>query len=58
VRIDSKLKGKSWKKLGTATLGPQGYFDRVFQVSKAGDRHYRFKLGKQKSRIATAHQRR
>lgn len=58
VRVDSKLKGKSWKKLGTATLGPQGYFDRVFQVSKAGDRHYRFKLGGAKSRIATAHERR
>jgi hypothetical protein len=58
VRIDSKLKGSSWKKLGTATLGSQGYFDRVFQVSKAKDRHYRFKLGKAKSRIASAHQRR
>ena len=58
VRIDSKLKGERWKKLGTATLGPQGYFDRVFQVSKAKDRHYRFKLGKARSRVATAHERR
>jgi hypothetical protein len=58
VRIDSKLKGSNWKKLGTATLGSQGYFDRVFQVSKAKDRHFRFKLGKAKSRIATAHERR
>jgi hypothetical protein len=58
VRIESKLGRSSWKKLGTATLGSQGYFDRVFQVSKAADRKYRFKLGKTKSRVATAHRRR
>ena len=58
VRIESKLGKGSWKKLGTATLGSQGYFDRKFEVSRAGDRRYRFKLGKTKSRTATAHRRR
>jgi hypothetical protein len=58
VKIESKLHKSRWKKLGTATLGPQGYFDRVFQVSKATDRRYRFRLGKVKSRAATAHRRR
>ena len=58
VTIESRVGKGKWKRLALVKAGDQGYFDRKFQVSKANDRHYRFKLGKAKSRVATAHKRR
>ena len=57
VKIEARLGHSKWKKIGTATLGPQGYFDRVFQLADATKRHYRFKAGKATSRTASAHRR-
>jgi hypothetical protein len=44
VTIQSRRGGK-WKKLGTATTKKRGYFRKVFRVSGAGKRKYRFKAG-------------
>jgi hypothetical protein len=58
VKIESKLGKAKWKKLGSATLGSQGYFDRVFQVADASKRKYRFKAAHRTSRSTRAHKRR
>jgi hypothetical protein len=57
VTIESRVgHNGGFKKLGTATLGTQGYFDRVFSISKAVDRQYRFRVdGGGKSRTARVH---
>jgi hypothetical protein len=57
VTIESKNGKGKWQKLsgGTVTLGSQGYFDRVFNVSNAAKRVYRFRSGSHKSRTASVH---
>jgi hypothetical protein len=57
VTIESRVGHKgNFKTLGKVELGSQGYFDRVFTISKADERQYRFRLsGGGKSRTATAH---
>jgi hypothetical protein len=57
VTIESRLGGGEFKKLsgGTVQLGSQGYFDRVFTVSRASERQYRFKYAGGKSRSARVH---
>jgi hypothetical protein len=57
VTVESKLGGGSFKKLsgGTVQLGTQGYFDRVFTVSSAASRQYRFRFSGGKSRVANVH---
>ncbi|MEA2350562.1 MAG: hypothetical protein QOG86_1503 [Thermoleophilaceae bacterium] len=57
VTIESRVGHKgNFKTLGKVGLGSQGYFDRVFTISKADERQYRFRLsGGGKSRTATAH---
>jgi hypothetical protein len=58
VTIQSRI-GKSGKfhalHGGTIQLGTHGYFDRVFQVSRATDRTYRFKYSGGYSRSAGVH---
>jgi hypothetical protein len=58
VTIESRLgrKGK-FKALpgGTVLLGSEGYFDRVFTVSSATHRQYRFRYSSGKSRAAGVH---
>jgi hypothetical protein len=44
VTIQSRRGGK-WRKLGTATTAKRGYFRKIFRVSGAGSRKYRFKTG-------------
>jgi hypothetical protein len=59
VTIESRVGGKGkFKPLpggGKATLNPQGYFDRVFSLSKAAERQYRFRYSGGKSRNANVH---
>jgi len=57
VTIESRLHGGQYKKLsgGTVQLGAQGYFDRVFTVSNATQRQYRFRYSGSKSRGANVH---
>ena len=46
--IQSRHAGK-WRKLGNATTAKRGYFRKIFRVSGAGKRKYRFKSGGQTS---------
>jgi hypothetical protein len=57
VTIQSKPKGGDFTKLsgGTVQLGAQGYFDRVFTLSNAANRQYRFLYSNVKSRSANVH---
>jgi hypothetical protein len=55
VKIESKLGKAKWKKLRTATLNSQGYFDTVVHVSSPKDRHFRFHFRKRVSRSASVH---
>lgn len=48
VTIQSRL-GKRWRKLGTARTAARGYFRRTFRVSRAGERRYRFRVGRRSS---------
>jgi hypothetical protein len=57
VTVESRLGGGEFKKLsgGTVQLGSQGYFDRVFNISRASERQYRFTYSGGKSRAARVH---
>jgi hypothetical protein len=57
VTIESRKRGGEYKKLsgGTVQLGAQGYFDRVFTLSNAATRQYRFRYAGAKSRGANVH---
>ena len=58
VTIESRLgrKGKFHALPGgKVTLGQQGYFDRVFKISRATKRKYRFRYSGRKSRTAGVH---
>jgi len=57
VKVESKLGKGSFKKLpgGDVSLGSQGYFDRVFTISDAAKRVYRFRFAGGKSRVAHVH---
>jgi hypothetical protein len=57
VTIESRPHGGKYKKLsgGTVQLGAQGYFDRVFTLSNAASRQYRFRYSGAKSRGANVH---
>lgn len=54
VTVESRLGRGKWKRLAGLKAGPQGYFDRNFNVSRAGERQFRFRFGKSKSRSARA----
>jgi hypothetical protein len=53
VESRSSRRGK-WKPLAQLTAGPQGYFDRNFNVSNTASREFRFQWQADKSRIARA----
>jgi hypothetical protein len=58
VTIQSKKGRKGdWKTLknGKVALGPGGYFDKIYSLSGADKRQYRFRYSAGKSRTATAH---
>jgi hypothetical protein len=57
VTIESRLGKGKFKALsgGTVALNSEGYFDRVFSVSKAAKRKYRFRFPGGKSRTAGVH---
>jgi hypothetical protein len=57
VTIESRLGKGKWAKLpgGTVQLGPEGYFDRVFTLSNASKRVYRFRVSGHTSRSAHVH---
>lgn len=58
VTVESRSgSGASWKKLsgGTIQLGSGGYFDRVFNASKASGHQYRFRYKGTHSRTANVH---
>ena len=57
VTIQSKRGSGAWTavKNGTLKLGTQGYFDRVFTLSNAADRQYRFRFSGGTSRVANVH---
>jgi hypothetical protein len=54
VQERSSSKGK-WHTLRTVTLGTQGYFDRIFSLSSAAKRQYRFRHSGGTSRTAAVH---
>jgi hypothetical protein len=57
VTIESRKGKGKFKTLsgGTVQLGSQGYFDRVFTVSGAATRKYRFRFSGRTSRTASPH---
>jgi hypothetical protein len=57
VTIESRLPKGKYKKVsgGTVQLGSEGYFDRVFTLSNAAKRVYRFRFSGHKSRAAAVH---
>ena len=57
VTIESRKGKGKFKKLsgGTVQLGSEGYFDRVFTLSDAAKRVYRFRFSGRTSRTASVH---
>ena len=57
VTIQSRLGSGKFKALpgGTVALNSEGYFDRVFTISGASKRRYRFVFPGGKSRTANVH---
>ena len=57
VTIQSRLGSGKWGALpgGTVGLNSEGYFDRVFTISSASKRRYRFVFPGGKSRTANVH---
>jgi hypothetical protein len=54
VTIESRVGKGKWRRLARLKTGPQGYFDRNFNVSGAAKRQFRFRWEKSKSRTARA----
>lgn len=54
VTIESRIGKGKWKRLASLKAGPQGYFDRNFNLSSADTRQFRFRWDAAKSRSARA----
>jgi hypothetical protein len=44
VLVESRARGRRYRRLGTGTVNASGYFRKIFRVSGAGGRTYRITI--------------
>ena len=54
VAVETRLPKRNWRRLGTVTLGAQGYFLRNYRASGGAERQFRFRHESGRSRVARA----